>query len=121
MSNNDYTKLFDLQVTYKDYYRVEAKSREEVDELFADGKLEHFDSDMTAFEISEVSCPRCIQVHKETTIENTRPTMFENIIDALQEWNDVVGAKELEDHEVGLNSERYEQVIHWLKHREGDK
>ena len=30
----------------------------------------------------------------------------ENLLDALQEWNDAVGPKELEDNEVGLNEMR---------------
>ena len=38
----------------------------------------------------------------------------ENLIDALQEWNDAVGPKELEDNEVGLNEMRYQKVLHWL-------
>lgn len=43
--------------------------------------------------------------------------MFENILDALEEWHDVVGAKELEDHEVGLNSERYQNAVQYLKNK----
>ena len=34
----------------------------------------------------------------------------ENLLDALKEWNDVVGPKELEDNEVGLNEMRYHKL-----------
>ena len=34
----------------------------------------------------------------------------ENLIDALQEWDDTVGPKELEDNEVGLNEMRYHKL-----------
>ena len=34
----------------------------------------------------------------------------ENLLDALQEWNDAVGPKELEDNEVGLNEMRYHKL-----------
>jgi hypothetical protein len=46
-----------------------------------------------------------------------RPDIYENLLDALYEWNDEVGAKELEDHEVGLNHERYEEIVKRLKER----
>jgi hypothetical protein len=38
-----------------------------------------------------------------------------NLLDALKEWDDAVSPKELEDHEFGLNSERYENLIKKLK------
>ena len=34
----------------------------------------------------------------------------ENLIDALQEWDDTVGPKELEDNEVGLDQMRYHKL-----------
>jgi len=34
-----------------------------------------------------------------------------NLIDALKEWNEVCEPKELEENEVGLNSERYEDLM----------
>ena len=39
----------------------------------------------------------------------------ENLLDALEEWFDVVGPKELEKNETGLNSDRYEKLITKLK------
>ena len=33
----------------------------------------------------------------------------QNLIDALKEWEECVGAKELEDNEVGLNAERLDK------------
>ena len=39
----------------------------------------------------------------------------ENLINALEEWNDVVGPKELEDNEVGLNAERYDELKNKLE------
>jgi len=38
-----------------------------------------------------------------------------NLVDALEEWFQVVGPKELEDNEVGLNSERYEDLMRKLR------
>ena len=35
---------------------------------------------------------------------------IENLLDALQEWDECVGPKELEDHEVGLNADRYDEL-----------
>ena len=35
----------------------------------------------------------------------------ENLIDALKEWADVVGPKELNDNEVGLDHNRLEDLI----------
>jgi len=40
---------------------------------------------------------------------------IQNTLDALEEWNDVVGPKELEDNEVGLNDERYHKLVSNLK------
>ena len=39
----------------------------------------------------------------------------ENLIDALKEWNDVVGPKELEENEVGLNEMRYHKLANNIK------
>ena len=38
-----------------------------------------------------------------------------NILDALKEWDDTVGPKELEDNEVGLNEMRYHKLANKLK------
>ena len=38
----------------------------------------------------------------------------ENLIDALKEWEECVGAKELEDDEVGLNYDRYVSLMRRL-------
>ena len=38
----------------------------------------------------------------------------ETLIDALKEWEECVGAKELEDHEVGLNYDRYVSLMRRL-------
>ena len=40
---------------------------------------------------------------------------IENLLDALTEWFDAVGPKELEENETGLNSDRYEKLITKLK------
>jgi hypothetical protein len=34
-----------------------------------------------------------------------------NLIDALEEWKDVVTPKELKENEIGLNDERYEKIM----------
>ena len=39
----------------------------------------------------------------------------ENLIDALQEWDDTVGPKELGPNEVGLDSDRFEDLIKRLR------
>ena len=39
----------------------------------------------------------------------------ENLLDALEEWNDAVGPKELEDNEVGLNEMRYHKLANNIK------
>ena len=39
----------------------------------------------------------------------------ENLLDALEEWNDTVGTKELEDNEVGLNDMRYHKLASNIK------
>ena len=39
----------------------------------------------------------------------------ENLLDALEEWNDTVGTKELEDNEVGLNDMRYHKLANKIK------
>ena len=39
----------------------------------------------------------------------------ENLLDALKEWNDSVGPKELEDNEIGLNAERYGKLKNNIK------
>tara|TARA_Y100001938_G_scaffold130677_1_gene186943 strand:+ start:65 stop:226 length:162 start_codon:yes stop_codon:yes gene_type:complete len=38
-----------------------------------------------------------------------------NLLDALEEWNDIVGPKELEDDEVGLNEMRYHKLANNIK------
>ena len=38
----------------------------------------------------------------------------QNLIDALKEWEECVGAKELEDIEVGLNYDRYVNLMRRL-------
>ena len=38
----------------------------------------------------------------------------QNLIDALKEWEEYVGAKELEDDEVGLNYDRYVNLMRRL-------
>jgi hypothetical protein len=37
-----------------------------------------------------------------------------NLIDALNEWFEVVEPKELEKNEIGLNSKRYEIILYKL-------
>ena len=39
----------------------------------------------------------------------------ENLLDALEEWNDAEGPKELEDNEVGLNEMRYHKLANNIK------
>ena len=39
----------------------------------------------------------------------------ENLLDALKEWEECVGPKELEDNEVGLNAERYNELKNKLE------
>ena len=39
----------------------------------------------------------------------------EDLIDALQEWNDTVGPKELGLNEVGLDSDRFEDLMRRLR------
>ena len=39
----------------------------------------------------------------------------QNLLDALKEWNEVCEPKELEDNEVGLNAERYDDLVGKLK------
>ena len=38
-----------------------------------------------------------------------------NLLDALEEWNDTVGPKELEENEVGLNEMRYHKLANNIK------
>tara|TARA_B100000073_G_scaffold233831_1_gene195422 strand:- start:401 stop:559 length:159 start_codon:yes stop_codon:yes gene_type:complete len=38
-----------------------------------------------------------------------------NLLDALEEWNDAVGPKELEENEVGLNEMRYHKLANNIK------
>ena len=37
-----------------------------------------------------------------------------NLLDALKEWHEVVSPKELKFDEVGLNSDRYEEIVSLL-------
>ena len=39
----------------------------------------------------------------------------QNLLDALYEWNHIVGPKELEPAEVGLDAERYEKIMKRLE------
>ena len=39
----------------------------------------------------------------------------ENLLDALEEWYDTAGPKELEDNEVGLNDMRYHKLANNIK------
>jgi hypothetical protein len=39
----------------------------------------------------------------------------QNLLDALEEWNEVCEPKELEENEVGLNCERYEKLKNKLE------
>ena len=39
----------------------------------------------------------------------------ENLLDALKEWEECVGPKELEDNEVGLNDMRYHKLANKIK------
>lgn len=34
-----------------------------------------------------------------------------DLMDALKEWNEIVGAKELDDSEIGLDSKRYDALM----------
>ena len=38
-----------------------------------------------------------------------------NLLDALQEWFDIVQPKQLQDNETGLNSKRYEKLLSKFK------
>lgn len=41
----------------------------------------------------------------------------QNLLDALKEWEEEIGPKELEDNEVGLNAERYDELtekLYWF-------
>jgi hypothetical protein len=38
-----------------------------------------------------------------------------NLLDALLEWDEEVGPKELEDYEAGLNYDRYMDMLEKLK------
>jgi hypothetical protein len=44
-----------------------------------------------------------------------------NLLDALTEWHDIVEPKELEDNEIGLNADRYEEIIKKLKQQINQK
>jgi hypothetical protein len=39
----------------------------------------------------------------------------ENLLDALKEWEECVGPKELEDNEVGLNEMRYHKLANKIR------
>jgi len=43
---------------------------------------------------------------------------IKNLLDALEEWDDLIGPKELEKNEVGLNHERYIKIKKKLKKNE---
>ena len=38
------------------------------------------------------------------------PDEAANILDALNEWDEEIAPKELEENEVGLNAERYDEL-----------
>jgi hypothetical protein len=42
----------------------------------------------------------------------------DNLLDALQEWNDAVGPKELDSNEVGLDADRFSDLVERLKKTE---
>ena len=42
-----------------------------------------------------------------------------NLIDALQEWAETIGPKELGPNETGLNSDRYDDIMHRLQNKKG--
>ena len=44
-----------------------------------------------------------------------------NLLDALKEWDEIVSPKELEDHELGLNSERYKNIVNKLRGKKWKK
>jgi len=44
-----------------------------------------------------------------------------NLLDALTEWHDIVEPKELEDNEIGLNADRYKEIIKKLKQQINQK
>ena len=39
------------------------------------------------------------------------PKEQQNLLDALHEWYDTVGPKELQENETGLNAERFTAII----------
>ena len=39
-----------------------------------------------------------------------------DLMDALKEWNEIVGPKELDDSEIGLDSKRYNALMETLRH-----
>mgnify|MGYP001174885497 FL=1 len=45
----------------------------------------------------------------------------DSLVDLLEEWSDVVGAKELEDNEVGFNGDRLNLLLDLLSKSELDK
>ena len=48
------------------------------------------------------------------------PTDCANLADALQEWHDVVGPKELDENETGLDSERFDDLMKRLLKTNGE-
>ena len=48
------------------------------------------------------------------TVELTRQEC-DNLLDALLEWEESVGAKEVDEDEVGLDYERYTNLVNKLK------
>jgi len=43
---------------------------------------------------------------------------IKNLLDALEEWDNLIGPKELEKNEVGLNHERYIKIKKKLEKNE---
>jgi len=88
---------------------------EEVDSLSAlvalvNGIPEEYDDKHTKGLLEVAQSAITANLNKRRTLRvgvYLSPEECENLEDALQEWEDVVSPKELEDNEVGLNGDRY--------------
>ena len=88
---------------------------EEVDSLSAlvalvNGIPEEYDDLHTKNLIEVAQSAITANLNKRRTLREglyLSPRECEHLEDALQEWEDVVSPKELEDNEVGLNGDRY--------------
>jgi hypothetical protein len=79
---------------------------EEYDDKHTKGLLEVAQSAITA------------NLNKRRTLREglyLSPRECEHLEDALQEWDDTVSPKELEDNEVGLNGDRYSDLMDKLR------